>query len=107
VVDAPDRRVHEMHAMTISMYTSDLKNRILEIVTEDQHYGHVKESLQQSNVQQKFKAYKLEEDEITLYMNKLYFPNSQYLRNFILKEMQNVPCAGYLGYHKTIAIVRG
>ena len=39
-----------MHATTISMYNSDLKDRILEVVIEDLHYVQVKESLQQSNV---------------------------------------------------------
>jgi hypothetical protein len=35
-----------MHAITISMYSSDLKDRILEVVTTDQHYVQIKEILQ-------------------------------------------------------------
>jgi hypothetical protein len=50
VVDALNKRVHEIHATTISMYNSDLKDRILEVVIVDLHYVQVKESLQQSNV---------------------------------------------------------
>jgi hypothetical protein len=45
VVDALNIRVHKMHATTISMYRTDLKERILEVVTIDQHYVQVKESL--------------------------------------------------------------
>jgi hypothetical protein len=30
VVDAPRRRVHEMHATTINMYKSNLKDKIIE-----------------------------------------------------------------------------
>jgi hypothetical protein len=45
VVGAFSRRVHEMHATTISMYDSCLKSRILEVVESDQHYVQVKEGL--------------------------------------------------------------
>jgi hypothetical protein len=38
VVDALNRRVHAMHATTISMCKSDLRNKILEVVTLDEHY---------------------------------------------------------------------
>jgi hypothetical protein len=47
VVDALSRRVHLMHATTISMHQSDLKRKILDVVVTDQHYLQVKESLQQ------------------------------------------------------------
>jgi hypothetical protein len=51
VVDALKKRVHGMHATSIDMYMTNLKDKILEVVTVDQHYVQVKESLQQSNVQ--------------------------------------------------------
>jgi hypothetical protein len=51
VVDALSIRVHKMHATTISMYMIDSKDIILEVVTTDQHYLKIKESLQQNNVQ--------------------------------------------------------
>jgi hypothetical protein len=38
VVDALNRRVHELHATTISMYQSDLKDRILEAGKSDLQY---------------------------------------------------------------------
>jgi hypothetical protein len=47
------------------------------------------------------------DDGLLLYMNKNYVPNSQGLRNLILKEMHNVPYVGNLRYHKTIATIRG
>jgi hypothetical protein len=55
----------------------------------------------------KYKDYKMEEDGILLYRNKVYVPNSQELRNLVLKEMHNVPYVGHPGYQKTIAVVRG
>jgi hypothetical protein len=76
VADALNKRVHEMHATTTRMYCSYLKDRILEVVTTNQHYVQVKESLHQSNVQHKYKDYKMEEGEILLYKNRVYVPNS-------------------------------
>jgi hypothetical protein len=73
VVDAVNKRVHEMHATTISRCKIDLKDRILEVVTIDQHYVQVKEVLQQNSAQQKYKDYKLEEDGILLFGNIFMF----------------------------------
>jgi hypothetical protein len=38
VVDALSRRVHELHATTISMYRTDIKSRILEAANVDLQY---------------------------------------------------------------------
>jgi hypothetical protein len=45
-----------MHATTVIMHQSNLKRRILYVVVTDQHYLHVKERLQQEEVQQKVKS---------------------------------------------------
>jgi hypothetical protein len=106
VVDALNRRVHEMHATTISMYQSDLKDKILEAAKSDQKYMELKEKLQQGNLQQKVEDYKLENDEILRYRGRIYVPNSRELKNLILGEMHNVPYVGHPGYQKTIAAVK-
>jgi hypothetical protein len=36
----------------------------------------------------------------------VYVPNSEELRNFVLKEMHNAPYVGHLGYQKIIATIR-
>jgi hypothetical protein len=50
VVDALNRRVHELHATTISMYQSDLKHRILEAADLDLQCEKLVEKLQQGNL---------------------------------------------------------
>ena len=85
VVDALSRRVHLMHATTISMNQSYLKSRILDVVVTDQHYLRVKESLKQENVQQKIKEYDMEEDGLLIHKNRIYVPSSGELRNLVLK----------------------
>jgi hypothetical protein len=106
VADALSRRVHELHATTISMYQSDLKDRIIEAAKSDLQYKELMAKLQQGNLQQKIEEYKLDNDEILMYRGIIYVPNSQELKNMILGEMHNVPYAGHPGYQKTIAAVK-
>jgi hypothetical protein len=51
VVDALSRRVHELHATTISMYQSDLKHIILEVAKLDLQYKELEAKLQQGILQ--------------------------------------------------------
>jgi hypothetical protein len=51
VVDALNRRVHEFHATSISMYKSDLKHIILEALKSDLQYKELVAKLQQGNLQ--------------------------------------------------------
>jgi hypothetical protein len=46
LVDALNRRVHEMHVAAISMYCSYSKRKFLEVVASDQNYTQVIEGLQ-------------------------------------------------------------
>jgi hypothetical protein len=74
-----------MHAITISMYRYDIKDKILGIANLDQHYLHVKESLQQHKLHKKIKDCELKEDGVLMYMGKVYVPKSQELTNLVLK----------------------
>jgi hypothetical protein len=47
VEDALNRRVHELHATTISMYQTDVKIKILEATNTDLQYKELIEKLQQ------------------------------------------------------------
>jgi hypothetical protein len=106
VDDAIRRRMHELHATTISMYQSDLKDGILEAAKSDLQCMEIITKLQQGILQQKIEDYKLENDEILMYRGIIYVPNSQELKNMILIEMDNVPYVGHPGYQKTIAVVK-
>jgi hypothetical protein len=106
VVDALNRRVHEMHATTISMYQTDLRDRIIEVAKSDQRYEELREKLQQGILQQKLEEYELKEDGILMFRHRVYVPDSPELKNIILKELHNVPYVGHPGYQKTIATVK-
>jgi hypothetical protein len=106
VVDALSRRVHELNFTSIIMYQSDLKPIILEAAKLDLQYKELVRKLQQGNLQQKIEEYKLDNDEILRYRGIIYVPNSQELKNMILKEMNNVPYVGHPGYQKTIVAIK-
>jgi hypothetical protein len=75
VVDALIKRVHELHATTISMYRSDIKRIILGAANTYLQYRDLVAKIQQGKMLQKVENYKLEADGILLYKNKIYVPN--------------------------------
>jgi hypothetical protein len=80
VVDALNRRMHEMHATTISMYQTYLCDKILEVSKSDLCYMDISVTLQQGMSQPKFEGYELREDGILMYRCRVYVPNDQELK---------------------------
>ena len=106
MVDALSRKVHELHATTISMYQTDIKRKIMEAANADLQYRELVAMLQQGKMPQKVDTYNLGIDGIMLHKNISFFPNVQDLKHMILHEMHNVPYAGHPGYQKTVVVVK-
>jgi hypothetical protein len=106
VVDALNKRSHEVHISSMSMYMTNMKNQIIVVENSDHHYVEIKETLHQGNFQQKSNYYELKEDGILRYKGKVYVPNFGEMKNALLKEMNNVPYVGHPRYQKTIAAIR-
>jgi sulfur transfer complex TusBCD TusB component (DsrH family) len=106
VADALNRKVHELHATTISMYRTDIKGRILEATNVDLQYRDLVAKLQQRERPQKKESYTLEADGLLLHKDKVYIPIVQELKLAILKEMHNVTYVGHPGYQKTMTTVK-
>jgi hypothetical protein len=102
VVDALNRRLQKLQATTISIYRTDIKNRILEAANDDLQYMELVAKLQQGEMPRKVENYKLETDGTLLYKNIIYIPNFQDLKCMILHEMHNVLYAGHPGYQKIV-----
>jgi hypothetical protein len=85
VADALNIRVHELHATSISMYQSDLKDRFVEAGKTDLQYMELVTKFQQDKMQQNVEDYELGIDGILLYRNKVCVPNSSKLSSVILK----------------------
>jgi hypothetical protein len=106
VANALSRKVHELHAITISKYRTKIKDRILEATNVDLQYRGFVAKIQQRERPQTKESYTLGTDGLLLYKNRVYVPNVQELKLAILKEMHNVAYAGHLGYQKIVAAVK-
>ena len=106
VADALNRKVHELHATTISMYITKLKDRIVETASADLQYKRLVAKLQQCERPRTEEGYTLGIDGLLLYKNRVYVPNDRELKLAILKEMHNVTYAGHPGYQKTVAAIK-
>jgi hypothetical protein len=94
------------HIASISMYRTDMKDKIIEAANPNQKYGKIKETLQQGNLQLKFKYFELKENGILMYKGKVYVTNSIELENTVMREIHNVSYVGHPRYQKTITTVK-
>ena len=90
----------------LSICQPDLRQQITNHITEDEMYVHVKDKLQQQILENKYAGYKLGEDELLAYKNKIYIPSVVDLRRIVMDEIHQAPYSGHPGYQKTIATTR-
>ena len=95
-----------MDVASLSIFQSDLRQQIANPIDEDELYAHVKNKLQQKSLENKYEGYKLEEDGLLTYKNRIYIPNVANLRRVVMDEIHQAPYSGHPGYQKTITIAR-
>ena len=61
-----------MHLASLSIYQSDLRQRIVNCTAGDELYELVKDKLQQQSLEKRYEGYKLEEDGLLTYKNIIY-----------------------------------
>jgi hypothetical protein len=95
VAIALSRRSHEMHISSLIILNTYLKFIILEATNSDQRYLKIKETLQQGNLVKKLNFYELNEDGILTYIRTIYVPNTNELKNTMMREIHKVPYVGH------------
>ena len=95
-----------MHVASLSIFQSDLRHQISNRTTGDELYERVKDKLQQQSIEKRYEGYKLEEDGLLTYKNKIYIPNVADLRRVVMDEIHEAPYYGHPRYQKTIATAR-
>ena len=75
-------------------------------VVEDELYAQVNDKLQYQSIERKYEGYKLEEDGLLTYKNKIYIPNVEDLRRVVMDEINQAPYSAHPGYQRTIATTR-
>ena len=69
-------------------------------------YEQVKDKLQQQSLEKRSEGYKLEEDGILTFKDRIYIPNVADLRRIIMDEIHQAPYSSHPLYQKTIATAR-
>ena len=83
-----------------------MRHQIVNPVAEDELYVQVNDKLQQQSIENMYEGYKLEDDGLLTYKNRIYIPNVAYLRRVVMDEIHQDPYSGHPGYQKTIATAR-
>ena len=86
MADALSKKVQEMHVASLSIFQSDLRHQIVNHTVGDEMYELVKDKLQQQSLEKRYEGYKLEEDGLLTYKNRiynLYYKCSRFEDNFL------------------------
>ena len=58
-------------------------------------YEQVKDKLHQRSLEKRYEGYKLEEDGLLTYNNRVYIMNVEYLRRIVMDESHQTPYSGH------------
>jgi hypothetical protein len=95
-----------IHLTIINTCESDLKSRINEALHTDEHFVHIKECLEQEPMGRNCEGYRMTEDGLLMYQDRLYIPNSIKLKRLIMDELHKRPYSWNPGYQKMITTIR-
>ena len=62
--------------------------------------------MQQQSFEKRYEGYKLEEDGLLTYKNRIYILNVADLKRVVMEEIHQAPYSGHPGYQKKIATAR-
>jgi hypothetical protein len=95
-----------IHLATVSTYESDVKERVKSAQEIDAFFKTVKSYLEQEPTGLKYEGYRLLNDGLLTYKGRLYIPNCDNLKRFIMDELNKIPYTGHPSYHKMITANR-
>jgi hypothetical protein len=106
VADALSRSMKTIHLAAVSIGETDVKNRIRNAQETDPFVRNVTMYLQQEPAGEKYEGYQMTEGGLLTYRDRLYIPNCDDLKRFIMDELHKRPYTGHLGYQKMITATR-
>jgi hypothetical protein len=102
VVDALGRSMKVIHLVVVSTCESDIKERVRSAQEVDEFFKIVKACLEKEPIGMKYEGYQLLNDGLLTYKGRLYIPNCDDLKRFIMDELHKIPYIGHTGYRKII-----
>jgi hypothetical protein len=105
-LDALSRSMKIIHLAVVSICETDVKNRVRNAQEIDPFVQTVALYLQQEPAGVKYEGYQMTEGGILTYRDRLYIPNGDDLKRFIMDELHKRPYIGHPGYQKMITATR-
>jgi hypothetical protein len=104
--DALSRSMRTIHLAAVSTCETDVKNRVRKAQETDPFVQTVTMYLQQEPAGVKYKGYQMTEGGLLTYRDRMYIPNRDDLKRFIMDELHKRPYTGHPGYQKMITATR-
>jgi hypothetical protein len=106
VDDSLSRSIKVIHLVAVSTCETNVKERVKSAQEIDAFFKTVKSYLEQDPMEMKYEGYQLLNDGLLTYKGRLYIPNWDNLRRFIMDELQKIPYTRHPGYQKMITTTR-
>jgi hypothetical protein len=102
VANALSRSMKTIQLAKVSTYETDVKNRVRNAQETDSFIQMVTLYLQQEPAGEKYEGYQMTEGGLLTYRDRLYIPNCDDLKRFIIDEIHKRPYTGHPMYQKMI-----
>jgi hypothetical protein len=102
VVDALSRSMKTIHLAAVSTCETNVKERVKNAQETDTFFQTMTSYLEQEPTGIKYEGYQMIDGDLLTYRNKLYIPDCDNLKRFIMDELHKRPYTGHPGYQKMI-----
>jgi hypothetical protein len=106
VVYALSISIKMIHLEEVSTYEMNVRERVKNAKETDALFKTVTSYLRQEPTGMKYEGYQMLEGGLLTYINRLYIPNCDDLKRFIMDELHKKPYTSHPGYHKMIINTR-
>ena len=106
MVDALSRSMKTIHLAAVSTCETNVKERVSNAQEPDTFFQTVTLYLEKEPTGIKYEGYQMIDGGLLTYRNRLYIPNCDDLKRFILDELHKRPYSGHPGYQKMITATR-
>jgi hypothetical protein len=106
VVDALSRSMKTFHLVAVSTCETNVKERFRNAQETDTFFQTVTSYLEQEPIGIKYEGYQMIDGGLLTYKNRLYIPECDDLKRFIMDELHKRPFTGHPGYQKMITVTR-
>jgi hypothetical protein len=106
VVDALSRSMKTIHLAAVSTCETNVKERVRNAQETDTFFQTVTSYLEKEPTGIKNEGYQMIDGGLLTYRNRLYIPDCDDLKRFIMDELHKRPYIGHPGYQKMITTTR-